>query len=644
MKSVSRVVIERVSPLVDGGRFPARRIVGETVTVSADIFTEGQGEVRGYLLYRPETRKSWSRAALSLEGKDRWRGDFAVPATGRYLYTIEAWVSGFLTWRTGYEKKFRYNSNERIDLESGKALLEELLENRPAARLRRRLEAVKAAATLREKSLLILDEGLAHEAALIPDRRSLVRWETEAAVVALRERAGCGAWYEFFPRSAGADGKPGAFRDAEKKLIDIAGLGFDVVYFPPIHPIGRTNRKGRNNSIRASSADPGSPWAIGNESGGHTAVDPALGAIGDFTALVRAAGKLGLEVALDIAFQCSPDHPWVREHPDWFKRRPDGSVQYAENPPKKYEDIYPLDFNTADRKGLWEELKNVFLFWVDKGVRIFRVDNPHTKPFDFWEWCLREVTAAHPDVIFLAEAFTRPAVMRYLAKIGFTQSYTYFTWRTGASEIREYLTELTRSGMRDYFNPNFWPNTPDILPLHLHNAPRQAFIIRLVLAATLSANYGIYGPAFELCVSTPLPGREEYLDSEKFEYKRWEDRAPGNIREVVRRINRIRREHPALRRTMNLEFCESDNDALLAYCKTDRESGDVILCVVNLNPRVTENGFIRFQPEKAGLPDDRPYQALDLITGDRYVWHNDWHYVSIDPFVMPAHILSMGGK
>jgi len=334
----------------------------------------------------------------------------------------------------------------------------------------------------------------------------------------------------------------------------------------------------------------------------------------------------------------------VGEHPDWFRRRVDGSVQFAENPPKKYEDVYPLDFTTPDRQGLWEALKNVFLFWIDRGVKIFRVDNPHTKPFDFWEWCLREVTGARPGVIFLAEAFTRPAVMRYLAKIGFTQSYTYFTWRTGSREIKEYLTELTGPEMREYFNPNFWPTTPDILPFHLQNAPRRAFIIRYVLAATLSANYGIYGPAFELCVSEPLPDREEYRDAEKFEYKHWDVRAPGNIREVIRRINRIRRRHPALRRTMNLEFCESDNDSLLAYMKMDVKSGEVILCVVNLNPHGVERGFIRFRPEKAGLAYERPYEVVDLMTGDRYVWRNDWNYIALDPFVMPAHILSVGGK
>jgi starch synthase (maltosyl-transferring) len=442
-----------------------------------------------------------------------------------------------------------------------------------------------------------------------------------------------------FPRSTGADGRHGTFKTTEERLPHVAGMGFNVLYLPPIHPIGRTHRKGRNNGVDAESGDVGSPWAIGSELGGHKSVNPDLGTLDDFRHLVVAARTAGLEIALDIAFQCSPDHPYVREHPEWFKHRPDGTIQYAENPPKKYQDIYPFDFETPAWRDLWEELLSIFLFWAEQGVRVFRVDNPHTKPFPFWEWLIPELKRRHPDAITLAEAFTRPKIMYRLAKLGFSQSYTYFAWRNQKAELREYFTELTTHPVRDFFRPNLWPNTPDILTDYLQHGGRPAFTARLVLAATLGANYGIYGPAFEHCESLAIaPGKEEYYNSEKYQLRDWRLTRPDSLRDFVSRVNSIRRDNPALQTDRGLRFVEIDNDHLIAYSKVDEDGSNLLLMIVNLDPYHTQAGMVDVPIHRWGIAPDQQYQVHDLIADARYSWRNWKNYVELNPFVQPAHI------
>jgi starch synthase (maltosyl-transferring) len=464
--------------------------------------------------------------------------------------------------------------------------------------------------------------------------------------VADRERARFGAWYEMFPRSCAQEpGRHGTFRDCERRLDYVASMGFDVLYLPPIHPIGRTHRKGKNNDPVAAPGDVGSPWAIGAKEGGHKAVHPDLGTLEDFRRLVEKARERGLEVALDLAYQCSPDHPWVEEHPQWFRWRPDGRVQYAENPPKKYEDIYPIYFENESWKELWDELRSVVDFWIDQGVRIFRVDNPHTKPFRFWEWMIGEVKREHPEVVFLAEAFTRPRVMYQLAKLGFTQSYTYFAWRNTKRELTEYLRELTRTEVREYFRPNLWPNTPDILTEPLQYGGRAVFQARLVLAATLGASYGIYGPAFELGEARPrTPGSEEYLDSEKYELRHWDLGRADSLRSFVARVNRIRRENPALHANDRLRFHHIDNEQLIAYSKTSADLSSVVLAVVNLDPHHAHSGWLEIPVDELGLDPTQPYQAHDLLSDARYFWNGPRNFVRVDPAVVPAHVFRIRRK
>jgi starch synthase (maltosyl-transferring) len=488
-----------------------------------------------------------------------------------------------------------------------------------------------------------LDPALAALMARHPDRSGAAVYDRELPIVVDRERAQFSAWYELFPRSAAPEpGRHGTFRDVEALLAEVAGMGFDVLYLPPIHPIGRTHRKGPNNRPQAAAGDPGSPWAIGGAEGGHKAVHPQLGTLDDFRRLARRAGEHGLELALDIAFQASPDHPYVTEHPDWFRRRPDGTVQYAENPPKKYEDIYPFDFQSEDRVALWDELKDVFSFWIGQGVRIFRVDNPHTKPFAFWEWLIGEVKRDHPEVIFLSEAFTRPKVMYRLAKLDFSQSYTYFAWRHERAEIEAYFQELTRPPVSDFFRPNLWPNTPDILTEYLQEGGLPAFRARLVLAATLGASYGIYGPAFELCENRPRErGSEEYLDSEKYQIRSWDRAAPHSLRGLVTQVNRIRRDHPALHSDRGLHFHGGDNQSLICYSKATADRSDVVLAVVNLDPARPQSGWVDLDETELGVEPGQPFQARDLLTGARYTWQGRGNYVGLDPAVQPAHIFEI---
>lgn len=639
----ARVIIENISPRIDCGRFPIKRVVGQQVVVEADVFSEGHEELTVMLLHRHKGENTWIRTPMTSLGNDLWRASFTVTQIGEYEYTISAWVDDFRTWQSKLIKRLEAKQDVTIELLVGANLLE-------AASAR---ASGKEAALLKDYAQRIRDESAKHtraKAAVSPDAgevasrypdEDLVTTQNPSLRVCVdRERAGFSAWYEMFPRSCSPEaGRHGTFRDCETWLPYVAEMGFDVLYLPPIHPIGMTARKGRNNAVTCVEGDPGTPWAIGSHEGGHKSIHPALGSIDDFRALLASARSHGLEVAMDIAFQCSPDHPYVQEHPQWFRWRPDGTVQYAENPPKKYQDIYPLEFANDDWEGLWHELRDVFQFWIDEGVRIFRVDNPHTKPFAFWEWVITTLKANHPDVIFLAEAFTRPKVMARLARLGFTQSYTYFTWRRSKWELIEYVTELTRTELSEYFRPNFWPNTPDILMDYLQEGGRPAFEARLVLAATLSANYGIYGPAFELCVNTPREkGSEEYLNSEKYEIKHWDVASPHSIRPLITRVNQIRREHRALHQTRNVSIEHVDNDMLIAYRKWDEETSEQLLIVVSMDPKHSQAGWVTLDSGIADIPDDGTYAVHDLLNGHTHEWSGRRNYVVLDPSGPTAHI------
>ena len=638
----SRVVIENVSPEVDGGRYAVKRVVGEPVLVEADVFTDGYDAVSGVLLHRRVGERDWTEAPLRPLGNDRWSAAFTVTELARYGYRLSAWVDRFATWARDLAKRLAAGQSVEIDLLNGVALVEEAARRArgaDAARLRHFARSL-AARPRRPRAVLGLDPELAELMSRYADRDAAVTYDRGQVIQVDPPRARFSTWYECFPRScAPQPGGLGTFKDLEARLPYIAGMGFDVLYLPPIHPIGTSFRKGKNNALKAGPADPGSPWAIGSEKGGHRQVHPQLGTLKGFRRLVEKAGQHGLQIALDLAFQCSPDHPYVKEHPEWFRHRPDGSIQYAENPPKKYQDIYPFDFATPAWRDLWAELLEVTLFWAEQGVRIYRVDNPHTKPFAFWEWLIAQAKDRYPEMIFLSEAFTRPRVMYELAKLGFSQSYTYFAWRTTSWELREYFTELTRPPVREFFRAHLWPNTPDILTEYQQTGGRPAFTARLILAATLGANYGIYGPPFELCESRPLkPGSEEYLDSEKYEIRSWNLDEPQSLREVIARVNRIRREHVALQSDWSLRFHALDNEQLLAYSKRADPGDDIILTVVNLDPHATQRGWVYFPPEAAGAEGEESYQVHDLLSDARYIWSGTHHFIELEPQVSPAHI------
>jgi len=637
----SRVVIENVEPEIDGGRFPVKRVVGERVVVEADVFADGHDELACVLCHRAAGEDVWHEVPMRPLLDDRWRGEFQVDEVGRHQYTVQAWVDHFHTWTRDLVRRLAAGQDVTADLQVG-ATLVAAAAARAEGSAAERLRETARLLTTRRGERAALSRELAALMAAHPDRCHGTRYERELEVQVQRRLARFSAWYEMFPRSAAPElGRHGTFDDVRARLPYVAGMGFDVLYLPPIHPIGRAFRKGANNSVKAGPDAVGSPWAIGGSEGGHRAVHPDLGTLDDFRRLVEEARRHGLEIAIDLAYQASPDHPYAREHPEWFRTRPDGTIQYAENPPKKYQDIYPFDFESPEWRSLWTELRDVVTFWVEQGVRTFRVDNPHTKPFAFWEWLIAGVRRDHPDVILLSEAFTRPRVMYHLAKLGFDQSYTYFAWRNQAWELREYLTELTRTEAREYFRPNFWPNTPDILTEALQTGGRAASALRLVLAATLAASYGIYGPVFELAETTPLqPGREEYLDSEKYEVRHWDLDRPLSLRPLITKVNRIRRQHPALQQDRTLRFLQTDNERLLAYAKTSEDGSDVIVVVVNLDPLWKQAGWVEVPvAPRAGHP---PYPAEDLLNGGRYVWRTDgWNYVELDPAVTPAHVMQV---
>jgi starch synthase (maltosyl-transferring) len=640
-----RVTIANVSPELDGGRHAIKRVIGEDVKVSADIVADGHEVLSAVVLHRPDGERQWNEVPMVLIENDRWGASFRVSSVGRHIYTFQAWIDTFKTWRRDMIRRLEAGQRASVDLLVGAeliALAAERATGAESAELQRRAEAVRANAE-RDPGFAAeqaLDEQVARLMGKYTDKSLASVYEKTLPITVDREKARFSAWYEMFPRSCSPKpGRHGTFRDCIARLPYVAEMGFDVLYLPPIHPIGCVHRKGQNNSTVAGPEDVGSPWAIGSRDGGHKSILRELGTMEDFHALVDAARRQGIEVALDLAYQCAPDHPYVREHPGWFHVRPDGTVQYAENPPKKYEDIVPIDFDTEQWRELWAELKDVVLFWIGHGVRIFRVDNPHTKPFSFWEWLIAEVKRDYPDVLFLAEAFTRPKVMYELAKRGFSQSYTYFAWRNARWELAEYFTELTQTEVKEFFRPNLWPNTPDILTENLQLGGRPAFMARAVLAGTLGASYGIYGPAFELCENRPIrPGSEEYLNSEKYQIRHWDVERHDSLKGWIARINQARRENPCLQRDAGLMFHSTDNDNFVAYSKSTEDRSSLVVVVVNLNPYQKHSGWLTLPLEALGLPEHQSYQMHDLLSDARYIWRGPRNYIELDPAVAPAHI------
>lgn len=640
-----RIIIKEVSPEIEGGLYPIKRAPQETVLVEADLLVDGHDEVSGEILFKKERTKNWISVPLVFRENDRWSGEFTVVKTGFYYYTIRAWVDPFKTWQRDLKKRLAAKQVAEIDLQMG---ANEIMKAADFVGLSKG-KALKHWAeslsdteeSLENRIMLSFLPELTVAMGKLAEKLHCTTYEKELQLQVERTRAAFSAWYEFFPRSCSERPEQhGTFKDCEKRLAYVAELGFDVVYLPPIHPIGEKFRKGKNNVLTAGTDDVGSPWAIGSEEGGHDAIHPQLGTLADFKKLVCSAKGYGIEIALDLAFQCSPDHPYVKEHPEWFKKRPDGTIQYAENPPKKYQDIYPFDFESEAWESLWEELKRVVLYWVKQGVLIFRVDNPHTKSFYFWEWLIAEVRKMNPDVIFLAEAFTRPKIMYHLAKIGFNQSYTYFSWRHTKEELTAYLQELTQTEAAEYFRPNFWPNTPDILTEPFQRYGRPLFISRFILAATLSSNYGIYGPAYELCENLPRePHSEEYLDSEKYQLRHWNLQRSDNLKPLISRINWIRKENLALHSNQTLYFHFVDNAQLIAYSK--RYQNNIILTVVNLDPHHAQMGWVEIPLERWGIKPETAFQVKDLLTEQVYTWRGYRNFVQLDPKGLAAHIFQI---
>ncbi len=639
------VVIEDAQPQLDGGRWPIKRVVGDAVEVSADIFKEGHDLLQARVIFHALDEPDWREEPMRPVENDRWVGQFTVDRNTRYVYSILAFTDVYGSWRADLEKRIAAAQDVSSELLEGLRLVEQAAARSSDPDDRGRLEAYadrwSATKEQREVAELAISQELDEVMDRWHDRSDATRYRQVFDLIVDRERARFAAWYEIFPRSQGTDPTRSAtFREAEARLPAIAAMGFDTLYLTPIHPIGITNRKGPNNTLVAGPNDPGSPYAIGSKAGGHEAIAPELGTLDDFMHFQQRAREHGLEIALDFAIQVAPDHPWVKQHPQWFYHRPDGTIKYAENPPKKYEDIYPLNFRTSDWKNLWAALRDIVALWADRGVRAFRVDNPHTKPLAFWEWLIRDVQNVYPDAIFLAEAFTRPKMMKQLAKVGFTQSYTYFTWRNTKWELQEYLTELTQTSMKEYYRANFFANTPDILPHILQLGGRPAFRMRLVLAATLSSVYGIYS-GFELAENTPRGARgttEYYQDSEMYQHKVWDWNRPGNIIDDVTRVNRIRRENPALRLYDNVRFCGTDNDQVIAYSKATPDLANIIVCAVNLDPNWVQSAWLDVPVDQWGIGSDQTYVVHDLMNDQRYTWRGRSNWVRLDPHVQPAHI------
>ncbi len=644
LEGTKRVIIENVKPELNCGQYPIKRVVGEEVTVTADVFGDGHDEVKAVLRYRHPNREQWEEVPMKFLGNDRWQATFKPSETGMYEYTIIGWIDHFYTWQKGVKKKYEANQDIAVELQIGAQFLQETAAGSDQIdHFYGWADQLNNVSSVSDAVALATGQEVTRQMNAHAERKNVTYYSKTLKVDVERHKALFSAWYEFFPRSASQEpGRHGTFQDCERLLPRIAEMGFDTIYLPPIHPIGREFRKGKNNAVTAQPGEPGSPWAIGAEEGGHKSILPELGTLDEFRSFVNAARELGIEVALDFAIQCAPDHPYVKEHPQWFKWRPDGTVQYAENPPKKYQDVLPVNFETEDWQNLWQELKSIVMHWIEQGVHIFRVDNPHTKPFPFWEWLIREVRAEHPHILFLAEAFTRPRIMERLGKIGFTQSYTYFTWRKDPEEMKEYLTELTKTEMREYYRPNFWPNTPDILPPHLTTGGEAAHIARVVMAATLSSNYGLYGPVFEFGLTEPMHGKEEYIDSEKYEVKNWDWGKPTKIREVITKINKIRKVNPALQTTWNIAFGDADNPNLLCYAKWDSNYENKMLMVVNMDPHNVQSGWVRVPLGELRLIQGQQYLMHDLMSEHKYTWTDEWNYVELRPWEMPVHVFRIG--
>lgn len=642
----NRVIIENVKPEIDGGSFFIKRVVGEKVAVSADIFSDGHDTLRASLFFKHADDKKWSEVFMQDHPNDVWTAEFIAEKKGFYYYKIEGWVDHLLTWLKGFRKKYEDGQQMTIELQIGAKLLRQTSKGYPKTKAKK---LVEVALSLEEdtyehaiETVLGRDfKQLVHDH---PMKQFQTEYDKNLQVRVGREKELFSTWYELFPRSASQKpGKHGTFKDVEKLLPRLQEFGFDVLYLPPIHPIGEKNRKGKNNSVTAEADDPGSPWAIGSKHGGHKAIHPELGTLSDFKHLIKEAEKHGIELAMDIAFQCAPDHPWIKEHPDWFLWRPDGTIAYAENPPKKYQDIVPINFETEDWMGLWEELKSVFIYWCEVGIRIFRIDNPHTKPFRFWQWVMAAVQKEYPDTIFLAEAFTRPKIMAELAKGGYTQSYTYYTWRTTHKEMEAYLTELTQTELREYMRPNFWPNTPDILPYELMGADSNAFALRYAMAATLSSNYGLYGPAYEFLENTgnDETGKDEYFNSEKYEIREYDWDARNRITDLYTAINRIRKDNKALQTTWNLHFTRTDNDLLMSYIKLTDDLSNVIWCIVNFDTQFKQSGWVEVPKKLLAIEGRVHLKVTDLLTNEIFHWFNDWNYVELNPSKYPIHIFKV---
>jgi starch synthase (maltosyl-transferring) len=648
--TLKRVVIENVTPAVDFGRFPAKRVVGDFVSVEADIFVDGHQLLGAAVLFRRASETAWSQATMTLLSNDHWSASFEIATLEDYVFTVRAWIDHFSTQINAIDKKVEAGLDVQLDLFSLAELAATASRRAPAGDRRQLMllasELETSTSSNRDAALsLARSERFAALMERNQDPSQTVDYEKELRVKVERPKAVFSSWYEMFPRSCTNDpAKPGTFRDCIARLPYIAEMGFDVLYFPPIHPIGRDHRKGKDNSTTLQPGDPGSPWAVGSVEGGHKAIHPALGTLADFQALQAAAQKFQIEIALDLAFQCAPDHPYVKDHPEWFLRRPDGSIQYAENPPKRYEDIYPFHFESADAEKLAQELLSVVLFWIDQGVRIFRVDNPHTKPFAFWESLIQNVHARFPDVIFLSEAFTRPRIAYRLAKLGFSQSYTYFAWKNTKSELTELLTELTTDPVREFFRMNLWPNTPDILTEQFQDG-RPVFVSRVILAATLAASYGIYGPAYELCENHRFkPGSEEYLNSEKYQIRAWDLESTDSLKPLIARLNEIRKNNPALQSDRTLQFHAIDNDRLIAYSKITADASNAILTIVNLDPHSRQSGWLELPLDRFQLRPNEAFQAHDLLTDTQYTWQGARNYVELHPASVPAHILRISRR
>jgi starch synthase (maltosyl-transferring) len=643
MQNQKRVVIDFVSPQVNNGDYFIKRVVNEVVAINAHVLADGHDIIVASILYKHEKARKWDEIRMRPLENDEWQAAFAVEKQGFYHYKVEGWVDYALNWQHGIERKIDDDQHVNSELLEGVTYLKPLLKKVSKSEKEYLLKCID----------LFEDEPSYNEAiseAVSPALYNiLVQFPTkilansskEYPVYVDRLKARFSTWYEFFPRSASEnEGVHGTFKDCERLLPRIKQMGFDTLYFPPIHPIGEVNRKGKNNTTNAQDGDVGSAWGIGSKDGGHMDIHPQLGTIEDFKALVQKAKKQGIEIAMDYALQAAPDHPWVKEHPSWFKWRPDGTVQYAENPPKKYQDILPIYWESSEYKNLWNECLDILLFWIDCGIDVFRVDNPHTKPFYFWYWIISEVKQKHPDVIFLAEAFTRPKIMAQLAKQGFTQSYTYFTWRNTKHEFVEYMEELTRTDIKDYMQPNFWPNTPDINPYHLQGANESKHIQRYVLAATLSSSIGIYGPVFEYMISDALPGKEEYLNSEKFQVSHYDWTQENKITTIISRVNNIRHENEALQQTNNIKFCHIENDNLLAFYKWNNDKTNELLIIISLDPYYAQQGSLQLPLADLSLSHGDHIQVHDLITDSSYSWTNEWNFIELHP-TLPFHIFKI---